>query len=103
MYVRRVSNTSGHNLQQDDICNDKNEKKNENLLTGLLGYWLFSQIKWCISWYIWNYACRAQVIALERAILLWTGDGLDGLVGLLLSTSTELETLTRDRALQDTW
>lgn len=42
MCAGRVINTSGYNLQQDDIGNDKNEKKNENLLTGLLGYWLLS-------------------------------------------------------------
>lgn len=37
MYVGRVINTSGHNLQQDGICKGKNVKENENLLTGLLG------------------------------------------------------------------
>lgn len=37
MYVGRVINTSGHNLQQDDIFKGKNVKENENLLTGLLG------------------------------------------------------------------
>lgn len=42
------------------------------------------------------------MIALKRAILLWTGNGLDGLVGLCLPTCTDLETLTRDRVLQDT-
>jgi len=38
MCVGKVINTSGHNLQQDDIFNDKNVKENGNLLTDLLGY-----------------------------------------------------------------